>query len=227
MINSHTASQPAIILLSGGLDSATALGWAIANNYRIEHALSYSYGQQHVREIEAARAVAAYYGISHHVIELPVILGSSLTDQGSIPQNRDLGNLQEKIAPTYVPNRNMIFIAHAAAYAMQHNINILIGGWNGTDALNYPDCREDFLAITEQTLQIATLQPFTILRPLINADKHMIVSQAFALDVPINRTWTCYLGYAQACGLCDACQLRLSAFASYGATDPIDYAIVH
>jgi 7-cyano-7-deazaguanine synthase len=213
------------MLLSGGLDSVTALAWSLSQGYVVEHALSFTYGQQHIREIEAARAIAQHYGIAHDVIELAPIQGSRLTNLGNIPQRRDLSTIDEDIAPTYVPNRNMIFLSYAASRALLGPSSILIGGWNAADGSNYPDCRDDFLAAAERTLQLATLRPFSIVRPLIDDDKPAIVRRAIALDVPIHLTWTCYLGGEAACGTCDACQLRLAAFRTCGAIDPVPYAI--
>ncbi len=223
--SNNTHSSSALMLLSGGLDSVTALAWALEQGYTIEYAISFTYGQQHIREIAAADAVARHYGIAHEVIELAPIQGSQLTNLGNIPQRRDLSAIDEEIAPTYVPNRNMIFLSYAASRALLGAPSILIGGWNAADGLNYPDCREDFLAAAERTLQLATLRPFSIVRPLIEDDKPAIVRRALALNVPIHLTWTCYLGGEAACGTCDACQLRLSAFRSCGAVDPIPYAI--
>jgi len=213
-----------MILLSGGLDSVTALAWAQQQNFSLLRAISFSYGQRHAREIESAAAVAAHYNLMHQVVTLTSISGSRLTDLGDVPQGRDLASLTESIAPTYVPNRNMILLAYAAAHALLTDVNYLIGGWNAADALNYPDCRDDFLESAQQTLRLATLRDFTILRPLIRDDKLMIVRRALELRAPIHITWTCYLGNQQACATCDACQLRIAAFQRAGVIDPIPYA---
>ncbi len=215
----------ALILLSGGLDSVTALAWASRQDFALEETLSFVYGQRHTREIDSAAAVAAYYGLPHRVISLTTIEGSRLTNLGGIPQGRDLTSLTETIAPTYVPNRNLILLAHAGARALLGEVAYLIGGWNAADALNYPDCRDDFLASAQQTLRLATLREFTIVRPLIQDDKPAIVRRALDLRAPLHLTWTCYLGDEQACGKCDACQLRIAAFQQVGVIDPIPYAI--
>lgn len=217
--------RSALMLLSGGLDSVTALAWATQTGYTLRGALSFNYGQRHARELAAAAAVAAHYGLPHEVITLPPIAGSQLTDLGNIPQGRDLTQLTETVAPTYVPNRNMILIAYAAAYALRSDVSYLIGGWNGADALNYPDCRAPFLAATEETLRLATERDFHIVRPLIAADKPAIVRQALDLAAPIHLSWTCYLGGELACGTCDACQLRIRAFQQVGVIDPLSYAV--
>lgn len=217
--------MPALALLSGGLDSITALAWALRTGYVLQDALSFTYGQRHVREVEAAGAIAAHYGIPHQTVALTPIGGSRLTNFGDIPQGRDLSNLDERIAPTYVPNRNMILIAYAAAHALLGDATHLIGGWNHADAINYPDCRDEFLESTQQTLRLATLREFTIVRPLIRDDKPAIVRRALDLGAPLHLTWTCYLGEEKACGRCDACQLRISAFRQVGVIDPISYAM--
>ena len=215
----------ALMLLSGDLDSVTALAWAQQAGLQVQQALSFSYGQRHAREVDAAAAVAAHFRLPHRVISLSPIRGSRLTDLGAIPQGRDLTALTETVAPTYVPNRNLILLSYAAAHALLSSATHLIGGWNGADALNYPDCREEFLASTEQTLRLATEREFTILRPLVNDDKPTIVRRALELKAPVHLTWTCYLGGQQACGACDACQLRVQAFQQVGLIDPVPYAI--
>lgn len=214
----------ALMLLSGGLDSVTALAWALNERLEVLGALSFDYGQRHAREVEAASAVASHYGVPHQTVTLAPIRGSRLTDQGGIPQGRDLGALTETVAPTYVPNRNLILISYAAAHALLGPVTHLVGGWNASDALNYPDCREPFLAAAEQTLRLATEREFTIARPLIADDKAAIVRRALSLRAPIHLTWTCYLGGEQACGMCDACQLRIGAFQRVGVVDPVPYA---
>jgi 7-cyano-7-deazaguanine synthase len=213
------------MLLSGGLDSVTALAWANQEGYAINGALSFTYGQRHVREIESAAAVAQHYGVPHQTIALTPINGSRLTDLGDIPQGRDLHSLHETVAPTYVPNRNMILLAYAAAHALLDDVTHLIGGWNHADALNYPDCRDSFLEAAQQTLRMATERDFTIVRPLIGDDKAAIVRRAIALRAPIHLTWTCYLGGEHACGTCDACQIRVQAFKQTGVIDPVPYAV--
>lgn len=213
-----------LALLSGGLDSVTALAWAAAEGYELRGAVSFSYGQRHNRELDAAAAVAAHYGLQHEILALPTLSGSALTGDAEIPHDRDLAALDERIAPTYVPNRNMIMIATAAARALLSDVALLLGGWNAADGANYPDCREEFLAATEATLRLATLRDFVILRPLVQDDKQAIVRRALALGAPLELTWTCYEGGKLACGRCDACQLRLAGFAAAGAEDPIAYA---
>jgi 7-cyano-7-deazaguanine synthase len=217
--------QSALVLLSGGLDSVTALAWARQQKYQLQGALSFEYGQRHVREVQAAAAIAAHYGVPHQIVTLTPIGGSRLTDLGDIPQGRDLAAIDERIAPTYVPNRNMILIAYAAAHALLGDATHLIGGWNYADAVNYPDCRDEFLESAQLTLRLATLREFTIVRPLIRDDKPAIVRRALDLGAPLDLTWTCYLGEQRACGTCDACQLRVGAFHQAGVIDPIPYAI--
>jgi 7-cyano-7-deazaguanine synthase len=213
------------MLLSGGLDSVTALAWAKREGFALQQALSFTYGQRHTREISSAAAVAEYYGIPHQAVALTPIGGSPLTDLGDIPQGRDLSSLSETVAPTYVPNRNMILISYAAARALLTDAGQIIGGWNAADGLNYPDCREPFLAAAQETLRQATERSFTIARPLIGDDKPAIIRRALDLGAPIHLTWTCYLGEERACGTCDACQLRVSSFRQVGVIDPVPYSI--
>jgi 7-cyano-7-deazaguanine synthase len=217
--------SPALVLLSGGLDSVSALAWAIGEGYAIRGALSFTYGQRHTREVESAATIAAHYGVPHQTVALTPISGSSLTDQGDIAHGRNLDALAETVSPAYVPNRNMILLAYAAAHALLSDATHLVGGWNGADALNFPDCREPFLASTEQTLRLATERPFTIVRPLIQDDKPAIVRRALALRAPVQLTWTCYEGGERSCGTCDACQLRVRGFKQAGVIDPLPYAI--
>jgi 7-cyano-7-deazaguanine synthase len=216
---------PALALLSDGLDSVTALAWAIRTGYALRDSLSFTYGQRHICEVEAAAAIAAHYGVSHRTIALTPISGSWLTDLCDIPQDRDLSTIDEYIAPTYVPNRNMILIAYAAAHVRLGDAIYLIGGWNHADAVNYPDCRNEFLEAAQQTLRLAALRELTIVRPLIGDDKPAIVRRALDLGAPLHLTGTCYLGEEKACGRCDACQMRVSAFRQVGVIDPIPYAI--
>lgn len=218
-------NKSALVLLSGGLDSVTAIAWAQHQEYDLQGAISFSYGQRHIREIEAAASIATYYGLKHQTMALSPIKGSNLTDLGEIPQGRDLSSLTENIAPTYVPNRNMILLAYAAAQALLSDVSILIGGWNAADALNYPDCRNDFLESAQQTLKYATLRNFAIIRPLIHDDKTAIVQRAIKLHAPLHLSWTCYLGGLKACGKCDACQLRVDAFKASRVIDPVPYEI--
>jgi 7-cyano-7-deazaguanine synthase len=167
--------------------------------------------------------VAAHFGIPHSLVELPEIEGSGLTGEAAIPQGRDISQLVEELAPTYVPNRNMIMIAHVASRAMNRAAEHLIGGWNRADARNYPDCRNDFLAAVEIALRLGTLVDFRIVRPLIQKDKAAIVKLATELGAPVEFTWTCYLGHDIACGDCDACLIRIGGFKAVGLVDPIEY----
>lgn len=219
------SATPSIVLLSGGLDSVTALAWARDAGYTIRGAVSFTYGQRHTREIVSAAAVAAHYGVPHQAVALTPISGSRLTDGGDVPLGRDLTTVRETVAPTYVPNRNMILLAYAAAHALlSDDVRHLIGGWNAADGQNYPDCRDPFLAATEAALRAATERAFVIVRPLIGDDKPAIVRRAAALRAPLQLTWTCYQGGEQSCGICDACQLRVGGFQAAGIIDPIPYA---
>jgi 7-cyano-7-deazaguanine synthase len=176
------------MLLSGGLDSVTALAWALREGLAARGALSFTYGQRHAREVGAAAAVASRYGVPHQTVALVPIGGLRLTDLGDIPQGHDLGALRETVAPTYVPNRNRILISYAAAHTLLGGATHLIGGWHAADRANYPDCRETFLAASERTLRLATKRGFTIVRPLIGDDKPAIIRCAIGLGAPAHLT---------------------------------------
>lgn len=212
------------MLLSGGLDSVTALAWARCEGYTVEAALSYTYGQRRTREIESAAAVAACYGVPHQVVAMTPVRGSRPTDLGDMPPGRDLTGPAETVAPTCMPNRNMIMLASAAAHALLGEAAALIGGWSAADAPSCPDCREPFLAAAEQTLRLATGREFRILRPLIGEDRPAVVRRALELGAPVELTWTCDLGERTACGACGACRLRVAAFRRVGVIDPVPYA---
>jgi len=209
----------ALVLFSGGLDSSTTL--AIARQEGMDaSAVSFAYGQKHLRELEAATAIAAHYGVPHWSVTLPPIAGSALTDGGDIPRERPLQALDETVAPTYVPNRNMIMLAHAAAMAYAQETVDLYGGWNVLDASNYPDCGEAFLSSTEQALRLATERPFVVHRPLIALTKGEIIRRALELGVPLRETWSCYLGGDRPCLSCDTCLLRTRGFLEAQLPDP-------
>ncbi|MGH2363373.1 MAG: 7-cyano-7-deazaguanine synthase QueC [Chloroflexota bacterium] len=209
----------ALVLFSGGLDSSTTL--AIARHEGMDaSAVSFSYGQKHLRELQAATAIAAHYGVRHRTVTLPLIAGSTLTDGGDIPRERPLHALDETVAPTYVPNRNMIMLARAAAMAYAEDALDLYGGWNVLDASNYPDCREVFLRATEQALRLATERPFVVHRPLITLTKGEIIQRALELSVPLHETWSCYLGADRPCLSCDTCLLRTRGFLEAKLPDP-------
>lgn len=227
-------SRQAVVLLSGGLDSSTALAIAIEQGFT-PHAISFRYGQRHSRELEAAQALARHYGVSDHRvidINLRAFGGSALTsDEIAVPHERSLEEMGHGIPVTYVPGRNLIFLSLATAFAEVIGADDIFLGINHLDSSGYPDCRPEFLAAFQTTANLATKagtedgRTLQYHAPLIQMTKADIVREGTRLGVPWELTWSCYEGGAQACGQCDSCLLRLKGFAEAGLTDPIPYEI--
>ncbi len=224
----------AVCLLSGGLDSSTALTWARREGYDC-YALSFDYGQRHRIEVEAAKRVAAALGAKDHLIlslDLRKIGGSALTDDIAVPKGRSEAEIGAGIPVTYVPARNTIFLAYALAFAEVRGAEHIVIGVNALDYSGYPDCRPEYIHAFEQLANLATKagvegkSRFRIHTPLIHFSKAEIVRRAVELGVDLSLTWSCYEPTAEgrACGACDACLLRLKGFAEAGVADPIKYA---
>ena len=222
-------SEPdAVVLVSGGLDSATVLAMAIEDGYRC-HALTFDYGQRHRLELGAAERVAASLGVVEHRIaelDLTWMGGSALTDPG-IPVPEKLG---DGIPVTYVPARNTIFLATALGWAEVLNAGHIFIGVNAVDYSGYPDCRPEFIAAFEAMATVATRagvdgKPLTIHTPLIQLSKAEIIHTGTRLGVDFSMTLSCYNPDAsgQACGRCDSCRLRAQGFESAGIADPTRY----
>jgi len=223
----------AIVLLSGGLDSATALAMTAASGYRC-HALSFRYGQRHDVELEAARRVAAAVGVtSHRIVELDLrsIGGSALTSAIPVPKGRTEAEIGEGIPTTYVPARNTIFMAYAIAVAEVAEATDIVLGVNVLDSSGYPDCRPEWLAAMQEVARLGTKagvekRPLTIRAPLIRMTKAEIILAGTKLGVDYGLTHSCYdpTALGAACGQCDACQLRRRGFEAAGVPDPTRYA---
>ena len=225
--------KPAVILLSGGLDSATVAAIARDEGFAL-YALSIDYGQRHRFELEAARQVARHLGVRRHLV-LPVGLGqlggSALTDAIDVPKSRSLDEMSRDIPVTYVPARNTVFLALALAYAEVSGAADIFLGVNAIDYSGYPDCRPEYLAAFTQLANLATKASvegrlrFTFHAPLIELTKAQIIRRGVALGVDFGLTHSCYdpdpAGVS--CGECDACQLRLRGFAEAGLPDPLTY----
>lgn len=227
-------SDRAVVLLSGGLDSATTLAVARSEGYEC-HALSFDYGQRHARELESARRVAAALGAKQHLVlslDLRAFGGSALTADIAVPKGRPAEAIAFGIPITYVPARNTIFLSHALAWAEVLDAADLFIGVNVLDASGYPDCRPEFIAAFERLAGLATKagvegrQRFRVHTPLIALTKAEIIRRGIELQVDYGLTWSCYAPEAddRACGLCDACLLRRKGFAEAGLTDPLSYA---
>lgn len=227
--------QPkAVVLLSGGLDSATTLAIARAEGFAA-YALSFRYGQRHAAELAAAAKVAQEFGAVRHIvaeIDLRIFGGSALTDNIAVPKNSDAATLTNGIPVTYVPARNTILLSFALAWAEVLGAWDIFIGVNAVDYSGYPDCRPEYIAAYEKMARLATkagienAQELRIHTPLINLTKADIIRRGVALGVNYAHTLTCYDPTADgaACGACDACQLRLQGFAAAGLVDPARYA---
>lgn len=233
MAGVKTSGLPlAVVLLSGGLDSATAAALAKRDGFDLI-ALSVIYGQRHLRELASAKAVARALGVrEHRVVQAPLeqFRGSALTDRRiRVPRGRLPAQMGKGIPPTYVPARNTVLLALAGALAEARGARAIYIGANAIDYSGYPDCRPEFLRAFERALARGTKtgvegRPIRVRAPLIRMSKAQIVRKALRLHVPLELTWSCYLGGAVACGTCDSCLLRLKGFREARATDPIAYA---
>jgi len=216
------AGTPAVLLLSGGLDSTTLLALATRAGYAV-NALTFRYGQRHGIEIERARAIAAEWRVARHVvadIDLRLFGGSALTADVAVPKDRDAAAMAEGIPITYVPARNTIFLSFALAWAEVLGATDLLIGVNALDYSGYPDCRPEYIASYEAMANLATRSGVEgtartrILTPLIALSKADIIRTGLALGVDYDRTISCYDPSVEgiACGHCDACVLRAKGF---------------
>jgi 7-cyano-7-deazaguanine synthase len=230
----NAEQRPAVVLLSGGLDSATVLAEAKAAGFSA-YALTISYGQRHAVELEAARQVARQIGTVRHVeltIDLRVFGGSALTSEMEVPKDRSADSMATGIPITYVPARNTIFLSLALAWAESLNAFDIFVGVNCLDYSGYPDCRPDYLRAFELMANLATRAGveargrFHIHAPLIHLTKEQIILRGLALGVDFGLTHSCYdpTPDERACGRCDSCQLRRAAFERLGRIDPVRYA---
>jgi 7-cyano-7-deazaguanine synthase len=228
------ATNDAVILLSGGIDSATAAAIAKRQGFQL-HALSFRYGQRHEREIDSAQRVAAFLQAqSHRIIsfDLRPIGGSALTDQIEVPKGRSDSEIAQGIPVTYVPARNTIFLSFALALAERIEAQDIFFGANQLDYSGYPDCREEYIRAYEKMANLATKagvegkSRLAIQTPLLHMTKAEIIKTGVKLGLDYGLTWSCYdpRPDGRACGLCDSCQLRLRGFKSAGSDDPILYA---
>jgi 7-cyano-7-deazaguanine synthase len=234
-VHTSKSTRRAVLLLSGGLDSTTLLAVAKRDGFAV-HALTFRYGQRHDREVDVARLVAAAAGVAEHVvaeIDLRMFGGSALTSDLTVPKDRDLTlHRAAPIPVTYVPARNTIFLSFALAWAEVLESTDIYIGVNALDYSGYPDCRPAFIAAFEQMANLATREAvergrqIVIHTPLIQLSKGEIIRLGLSLGVDYAATTSCYdpTAAGEACGRCDACQLRLRGFAEAGAHDPIPYA---
>ena len=238
------SKHPAVLLLSGGLDSTTMLAYAVREGFDV-HAMTFRYGQRHASEIGAARRVARHYGVRDHVmvdIDLRTFGGSALTADIAVPKDRpvEAPETQSEIPITYVPARNTIFLSYALALAEVAGAGEVFIGVNALDYSGYPDCRPEYVAAFERMANLATRAgveaaargevALRLQTPLLHRTKAEIIRLGLSLGVDYGLTTSCYDPVElapdtwAACGHCDACQLRLKGFAEAGAVDPVPYA---
>ncbi|MDA0803798.1 MAG: 7-cyano-7-deazaguanine synthase QueC [Planctomycetota bacterium] len=219
------STKHAVVLLSGGLDSAVVLAWLRERGFRAI-ALSFDYGQRHRVELDAARRVANALGVAEHIvqkIDLRAFGGSALTSEIAVPKDRDARAMEAGIPVTYVPARNTIFLAFALALAEARGCHDLGIGVNALDYSGYPDCRPEFVEAFERLANLATREGvegrrITVHTPLLHMSKRDIVAEARRLGVDIEMTFSCYDPTAAglACGHCDACLLRARGISAAG-----------
>ena len=216
-------TEKVVVIYSGGMDSFTVLNRALKDGKEV-YALSFDYGQRHVKELQCASTVCKKLLVTHKVIDISAInqllAGSSLTDDIEIPE----GDYQEEsMKSTVVPNRNMILISLAVAYAVSVGANQVYYGAHAGDHAIYPDCRPEFVEKMNDVCKIANYESVEVYSPYLTVSKTAILTDGLAMGLDYSDTWTCYNGRDKACGKCGACQERLEAFADNQATDPIDY----
>jgi 7-cyano-7-deazaguanine synthase len=224
--------ETAVVLLSGGMDSATALAMTIKEGNRVI-GLTFDYGQRHRKEVDAAERIAKHFRVADHrivTIDLSAIGGSALTDERiRVPEQRRIEEIGRGIPITYVPARNTIFLAYAMGLAEATAAKSIVIAANQVDYSGYPDCRPEYYAAFREVARLGTKRGvegdlIEIRTPLIHLSKADIVRKGEELGVPWELTWSCYLGGAKACGVCDSCQLRLKGFREAGVKDPLPYA---
>ncbi|GAA0822203.1 7-cyano-7-deazaguanine synthase QueC [Colwellia asteriadis] len=216
-------AEKVVVIYSGGMDSFTVLNRALKDGKEV-YALSFDYGQRHVKELECASHVCKDLKINHKVIDISAInqllAGSSLTDDIDIPE----GHYEaENMKSTVVPNRNMVLLSLAVAYAVSVGAGQVYYGAHSGDHAIYPDCRPEFVQKMNDVCMIANYESVEIFSPYLDVSKTAILTDGIAMGLDYSNTWTCYNGRNKACGKCGACQERLEAFEENNVTDPLVY----
>ena len=229
-MRNNRSAPGSVVLLSGGMDSATCLALAVRERPPV-HALTVQYGQRHAKEVRSASALARRFGVRHHVVlRLPLgpILDSSLTrSHRRLPRRTPPAGT---IPSTYVPARNTILLSIALGYAESHRLGAIYLGANAIDYSGYPDCRPEYLRAFERLARLATRvgvqegRAIRVVAPLLRASKAEIVHLGDRLGVPWELTWSCYAGGRRPCGRCPSCRIRARGFATAGVVDPLGRA---
>lgn len=218
-------SNKVVVIYSGGMDSFTVLNRALKDGKEV-FALSFDYGQRHVKELDCARDVCQSLGVPHKIVDISAInqllAGSSLTDDIDIPE----GHYEEdSMKSTVVPNRNMILLSLAVGYAVSVQASQVYYGAHSGDHAIYPDCRPEFVEKMNDVCQIANYEAVDIFSPYLQQTKIDILTDGLNMGLDYSKTWTCYNGREKACGKCGACQERLEAFEKNNVSDPLEYEI--
>jgi 7-cyano-7-deazaguanine synthase len=216
-------AQKIVVIFSGGMDSFTVLNKTIQKGYDV-YALSFDYGQRHVKEVESAKKICAKLNIPHKIVDISainqIIGGSALTDNIEVPE----GHYEaENMKQTIVPNRNMILLSMAVGYAVSIEAEKVYYGAHSGDHAIYPDCRPEFVEKMNDVCKIANYEPVEVVTPYLYSSKIEILTDGLAMGLDYSDTWTCYNGREKACGKCGACQERLEAFKLNNAVDPLAY----
>lgn len=218
-------SNKAVVVYSGGMDSYTVLHTALAAGKDV-YALSFNYGQRHSKELDVAAKVCQKFNIPHKVVDISAInslmAGSSLTDDIEIPEGH---YAEDSMKNTVVPNRNMVLLSMAIAYAVSLEAPEVYYGAHAGDHHIYPDCRPEFVHAMNAVSQIANYEPVEIVTPFLSSSKGEILVAGLAMNLNYGDTWTCYNGREKACGKCGACNERMEAFNEQGVTDPLSYEV--
>jgi 7-cyano-7-deazaguanine synthase len=212
-----------VVIYSGGMDSYTVLRQASAEGFAV-YPVAFNYGQRHSKELTVAEGVCKKYVYPFQLVDVsninPLLKGSALTDNIDVPE----GHYEEaSMLQTVVPNRNMIMLSMAVAYAVSIEAEAVYFGAHSGDHAIYPDCRTEFVTAMNDVCQIANYHPVDIRAPFITSNKIEILRTGLALGLDYAETWTCYKGLEKACGKCGSCQERLEAFACNNAIDPLEY----
>jgi 7-cyano-7-deazaguanine synthase len=216
-------SQKVVVIYSGGMDSYTVLNKALKDGFEV-YALSFDYGQRHVKELDVAAIACKDLDVHHKIVDISainqIIGGSSLTDDIEVPE----GHYEaENMKSTIVPNRNMILLSLAVGYAVSLKAGKVYYGAHSGDHAIYPDCRPEFVQKMDDVCRIANYDAVEIVSPYLKKSKIDILSDGLKMGLDYSQTWTCYNGREKACGKCGACQERLEAFELNNVIDPIEY----